>query len=203
MLTDLACRRAAPREKPYKLADARGLYLYVLPSGYRSWRWKYRFGGKEKRMVFGPYPDISLIEARDLQQAGARLVRSGVDPSIDKRQRSAAQASKAGITFEPLAREWHENQRHLWSAKHAADVLSQMERDVFPKIGKLPISDITPPLVLEALRVIEARGAWTCFRKVESFPEVKGELDDEATTVYKGIRGRGGPAGGDQWAHAA
>jgi integrase len=159
MLTDLACRRATPEEKPYKIADARGLYLYVLPSGYRSWRWKYRFAGKEKRMVFGPYPEISLIEARELQQAGARLLRSGVDPSIDKRQRSAAQASKAGITFAPLALEWHENQKHLWSAKHAADVLSQLERDVFPKIGKLPIADITPPLVLEALRGIEARGA--------------------------------------------
>jgi len=44
---------------------------------------------------------------------------------------------------------------------------------------------------------------WTCPGKVESFPEVKGELDDEAATVYKGIRGRSGPAGGDQRAHTA
>jgi len=56
MLTDRACRQAKGLEKPYKLGDAHGLYLFVLPSGYKSWRWKYRIGGKEKRVVFGGYP---------------------------------------------------------------------------------------------------------------------------------------------------
>lgn len=60
MLTDTACKKAKPQEKPYKLTDAQGLHLYVTPKGYKSWRWKYRFAGKEKRLVFGPYPEVTL-----------------------------------------------------------------------------------------------------------------------------------------------
>ena len=159
MLTDAACRNAAPREKPFKLSDSAGLYLYVLPSGFKSWRWKYRFGGKEKRMVFGPYPTITLSKARQLREDAARVLRDGVDPSVSKRQRAAEQTAMAGSTFETVAREWHESQKALWSKRHAALVLSSFIADVFPKIGKLPITAVTTPLVLEVLRPIEARGA--------------------------------------------
>ncbi|PND71736.1 Arm DNA-binding domain-containing protein, partial [Escherichia coli] len=71
MLTDKACRQAKGVEKPYKLSDARGLYLYVTPTGFRSWRWKYRFAGKEKRLTFGPYPDITLAKAREQRDDAA------------------------------------------------------------------------------------------------------------------------------------
>ncbi|MBW6525823.1 Arm DNA-binding domain-containing protein [Sphingomonas sp. RHCKR7] len=90
MLTDLACRRAAPRPTAYKLSDAFGLYLYVLPSGYRSWRWKYRVAGKEKVLVFGPYHAVTLAKARQLREEAARSLREGIDPSISRRQRAAA-----------------------------------------------------------------------------------------------------------------
>jgi len=110
MLTDRACRQAKPADKSYKLGDSHGLYLFVMPSGYKSWRWKYRFGGKEKRMVFGPYPDIPLLEARDLREAAARELRKGNDPAVDKRQRAAAQIARVGNSFEIIAREWHESQ---------------------------------------------------------------------------------------------
>lgn len=159
MLTDAACRKAAPRDKPYKLSDSGGLYLYVLPTGFKSWRWKYRFGGKEKRLVFGPYPTVTLAKARVMREDGARVLRDGSDPSVTKRQRAAEQTALAGSTFETIAREWHESQTPLWSKRHAALVLSSFESDVFPKIGKLPITAVTTPLVLEVLRPIEARGA--------------------------------------------
>ena len=166
MLTDVACRKAAPKDKAYKLADSNGLYLYVLPSGYRSWRWKYRFGGKEKRVVFGPYPDVSLIEAREFRTEAARSVRRGIDPSIEKRQRGAAAIARAGATFEQLARDWHESQKSVWSPRHAEDVLHRFEQDVFPRLGKMPIADITPPIVLEVLRVVEKRGAIETSRRL-------------------------------------
>ncbi len=159
MLTDAACRNAAPRDKPFKLSDSGGLYLYVLASGFKSWRWKYRFGGKEKRMVFGPYPTVSLAKARQMREDGARVLRDGVDPSVSKRQRAAEQTALAGSTFETIAREWHESQKALWSKRHSALVMSSFEGDVFPRIGKLPITAVTTPLVLEVLRPIEARGA--------------------------------------------
>ena len=59
-LTDVAIRAAKPREKPYRLSDSGGLYLEVSPSGSKLWRWKYRFGGKEKRLALGVYPDVPL-----------------------------------------------------------------------------------------------------------------------------------------------
>ncbi len=159
MLTDAACRNAGPREKPYKLGDSSGLYLYVLPSGFKSWRWKYRFAGKEKRMVFGQYPALSLAKARQKREDASRTLRDGLDPSVSKRQRAAEQMALAGSTFETLAREWHESQKALWSKRHADLVLSNFVADVFPRIGKLPITAITTPLVLEVLKPIEARGA--------------------------------------------
>ncbi len=159
MLTDLACGKAAPKDKPYKLGDAGGLYLYVLQSGFKSWRWKYRVGGKEKRLVFGGYPEISLSKARELREDAARTLREGADPAVAKRQRAAEQTAMAGSTFETIAREWHASQKAGWSKRYANIVLNSFVNDVFPRIGTLPITAVTTPLVLEVLRPIEARGA--------------------------------------------
>jgi integrase len=159
MLTDTACKRAKAQDKPYKLADAQGLHLYVTPSGYKSWRWKYRFAGKEKRLVFGAYPKVTLVEARSMREDAARQLRSGVDPSVDKRQRSAAHMARAGSTFETVANDWFASQERTWSKRYANIVRRSLDQDVFPKLGKLPIESITTPLVLEVLRPIEQRGA--------------------------------------------
>lgn len=158
-LSDRACKAAKGAEKPYKLADASGLYLYVTPNGYRSWRWKYRFGGKEKRLTFGPYPDVSLAEARDLRESAARQLRSGIDPAVEKKRQSAARALQAEATFKTIAEDWRASQASVWSKRHAALVKASMERDVYPKIGSLPIEAITTPIVMEVLRPIEQRGA--------------------------------------------
>ena len=80
-LTDAAVKKAAAREKPYKMADAGGLYLYVAPSGLKSFRMKFTLGGKEKLLTFGPYPDMKLSEARDRRDEVRRQLREGLDPS--------------------------------------------------------------------------------------------------------------------------
>lgn len=159
MLTDAKCRTAKPREKPYKLADDRGLYLYVTPAGYKSWRWKYRIAGKEKREIFGPYPQVSLAEARELRDAAAKAKRQGVDPSVQRKQRRAAMASAADRTFEAIARKWHARRKKTWAPRHGENVLKSLTDEVFPKIGTIPIGDVTAPMVLDVLRPVEARGA--------------------------------------------
>ncbi len=88
MLTDTAIKKAKPKEKAYKLGDSGGLYLYIMPSGYRSWRMKFRYGGKEKRLVFASYPDTALLQARAMRENAAKLLRGGVDPSIHKVQQA-------------------------------------------------------------------------------------------------------------------
>ena len=69
------------------------------------------------------------------------------------------------MTFEVVAREWHEHQKDRWSAPHAQDILHRLEMDMFPQIGKLPIADIKPIQVLTALRTIEKRGAFEMARR--------------------------------------
>ncbi len=77
---------AKPREKAYKLAEGAGLYLEVVPSGSRYRRMKYRFNGKEKRMVFGVYPAMSLAQARALRDDAKKKLAEGIDPSYAKKQ---------------------------------------------------------------------------------------------------------------------
>lgn len=80
-LTDVACKKAQPDAKPYKMADGNGMYLEVMPNGSRYWRLKYRFGGKEKRLALGVYPEITLADAREKRADARKLLASGVDPS--------------------------------------------------------------------------------------------------------------------------
>jgi integrase len=166
MLTDLQCKKAKAGEKDYKLADAHGLYLFVTKAGFRSWRWKYRFAGKEKRLVLGSYPEMSLGAAREARGNAARLLKSGVDPSLQARQLAAMRLEEAGTTFEAVAREWHGQQVSGWVPRHAADVLKSLEQDVFPRIGALPIKGITSPMVLEVIRAIEDRPSIETARRV-------------------------------------
>ena len=80
-LTDTAIRSAKPREKVFKLYDERGLYLEVRPTGAKWWRWKYRVAGREKRLSFGVYPDVSLKSAREKREAARQQLAAGIDPS--------------------------------------------------------------------------------------------------------------------------
>lgn len=159
MLTDSQARKAAPRDRDYKLADANGLYLFVTRVGSKSWRMKYRFGLQEKLLTFGRYPEVSLTEARDRRDEARRLLRDGNDPAIEKKKARLAAIAQAGQTFQKLALQWHANETPRWSPVHAADVLRSLERDVFPEIGSMPIAQIDTPTVLATLRKIEARGA--------------------------------------------
>ena len=166
MLTDLQCRKAKAGEKDYKLSDAHGLYLFVTRTGFRSWRWKYRFAGKEKRLVLGSYPDINLSAAREARENGARLLRSGIDPALQAKQLAAIRLEEAEATFETVAREWHGQQLGGWVPRHGADVIKSLEQDVFPKIGALPVKGITSPMVLEVIRAIEDRPSIETARRV-------------------------------------
>lgn len=166
MLTDAAIRRAKAGEKDFKLSDSGGLYLLVTTSGSRLWRLKYRFGGKEKLLALGAYPETTLLAAREARDAAKRVLAEGQDPSVRRRVLAAAAASEAGDTFEVLAREWHTLKAPTWGEVHAGNVLHSLEAWVFPYIGAIPVRQITPPVVLEVCRKIEARPAIETARRV-------------------------------------
>ncbi|KAA1015126.1 DUF4102 domain-containing protein [Paraburkholderia panacisoli] len=158
-LTDLKIRNAKPTDKQQKLFDERGLYLLVTPAGGKWWRLKYRFGGKEKSLSMGVYPDIGLKQARERRDAARKLLANGIDPSIDRKVQKAATTERAANSFEAVAREWFAKQSPGWAQSHADKVIGRLENDVFPWLGGRPIADITAPEVLAVLRRVETRGA--------------------------------------------
>lgn len=164
-LTDTQIRKAKPADKPYKLTDGGGLYLAVSPAGSKVWRLRYEIEGKEKLLTIGHYPDVTLEAAREARGAQKKLLRSGVDPSSEKAKRIKV-AVPANVTFEHLAREWHEMTKGQWVGHHAYDVIHSLERDIFPKLGSRDIRTIGIPDVLEVLRAIEARPAIETAKRV-------------------------------------
>lgn len=166
MLTDAACRKAAAREKAYRLPDSGGLHLFVTQAGGKLWRLRYHYAGREKLLSIGPYPAVGLGEAREAREAARAHLRAGRDPGQQKALARAAAMVSAATTFEAVAREWHALHLPRWSARHAADVLGSLEDAVFPALGKLPIAEISEPLVLAVLRAIEARPAIETARRV-------------------------------------
>lgn len=164
MLTDKACRAAATDDSPIKLSDGQGLYLFVTKTGLKSWRLKYRFGGKEKKLVFGPFPAIGLREARDKRDEARKQLRDGIDPSLSTR-RAKARAALGGDSFREAALRWHELQKPGWKEKHAADAKGSLEKHVFPSIGSIPLLDVRPADVRHLLEKVQAEsGSETAHR---------------------------------------
>ena len=158
-LTDLVVKKARPEDSPYKLSDGLGLYLLVYPTGNKGWRYRYRFGGKEKMMSLGPYPKVKLSEARNKLEEVKELVAQGIDPVIAKNKKQMAD-TEALNTFELIAREWFTLKYCKdVSAGQASRIMTKLKDDIFPWIGSMHISDITAKQLLPVLRRIEARGA--------------------------------------------
>lgn len=155
-----------PTEKAYTLADEKGLYLQITPAGSKLWRLKYRFGGKEKLLALGEYPQLSLAEARDHRDQARKLLAAGTDPGEHKKAMKLAKAAEAANSFEAVARQWHAKVKAGLVPEYADKVLRSLELDVFPVIGRRPVAEIRPPEMLAMLRKIEARGALETLKRV-------------------------------------
>ena len=142
-LPDNAVRSVKPGDKPRKLADEKGLYLLVNPSGSKLWRFKYRVDGKEKLLALGSYPEITLRQARDDRDAARSKVARGIDPGAERKEVKAKTTGES--TFGFIAGEWFERQRSNWTEGHAITVRSRLDRDVLPYLGKREISKIDAP----------------------------------------------------------
>lgn len=143
--------------KTYKVADEKGLYLEVTPTGAKRWRLKYRFEGKEKLLSVGVYPDVSLKQARERREALRKQIADGINPA---EARKAEKLSSSDLdSFETIAREWHSKFKSNWSENHGERTLTRIEQNIFPWLGRKSINKITAPELLSALRRIESRGA--------------------------------------------
>lgn len=174
MLTDREIKAFAATDRPQKKADFGGLYLYISPrardggtgGGTMVWRFKYRHAGKEKLLVLGRYPAVSLKDARRMRDQAKDLLATGKDPSLQAKRLKLIGDAQALDTFEKHARAWHEASKGRWKPVHAEDVLTSMERDLFPTIGDHPVTSIDKPLLLAALKKVEARGSLETARRL-------------------------------------
>lgn len=164
-LTARQVETAKPKDKPYKLTDGAGLYLLVNTNGSRYWRLKYRYAGKEKLLSIGTYPDISLADARTKRGEAKKLLANGGDPSEEKQVEKQAKIAAVNNSFKLIALEWHEHKRPNWSKGYAEDILEYLKKDIFPYLGKRPITDIKPKDMLDVLRKMEQRGVLDKLKK--------------------------------------
>lgn len=166
-LNNLVVNNAKPKDKSYKLADSRGLYLFVHNKGYKYWRYKYRYQGKEKLMQFGAYPEISLKEARNLHNDAHRLVSDGIDPIANKNEIAQQKDIAENSLFKVVANEWYEKEATNWADSTASKNRRFLDVHLIPKLGNEDIASIKAPQVLEVLRPIEAKGKNETAHKVK------------------------------------
>ncbi|MDW5418854.1 tyrosine-type recombinase/integrase [Iodobacter sp. CM08] len=159
-LTKLEVDKAKPKEdgKVLKLADGLGLSLWVMPTGAKYWRFKYRWANKEKSLALGVYPEVSLKTARIKRDEARKLLGDGTDPNTQRQTEKLARVMADKNTFEAVAREWHRIKARDWAPRHAEAVLTSLTCYLFPSLGKRPVATIEPQEVLEVLRKVEITG---------------------------------------------
>lgn len=169
MLTEIQVKNAKAQGKAYKLTDGNQMYLYISQTGGKSWRLDAVVNGKRATLTLGKYPAMKLKQAREAADRARELIAKGIDPREEKK-RIAEQAREAerqqALTFEKVAWEWFNVQMVNRRPDHIKNIRNRLNHHVLPYIGKLPISEITPNDILEALRHTEARGALDLTRRL-------------------------------------
>lgn len=153
MLTIKQIDAAKPKDKPYRLLDSNGLYLYVPVTGKKVWQLRYKLDGKEKVLTVGKYPLMSLQEARDKAWLAKKDVSVGVDPV------KAKKLSVKENSFGSIYQEWYEHKKQVWSEVYSTELSRMFQDDILPLIGGMDINEIEPMQILEVIRRFEDRGA--------------------------------------------
>lgn len=169
-LTENRLRTLKPKDKSYKVADHRGLYIEVTPSGGKLWRFRYRIGNVEKKLAIGPYPEINLKQARNAADAARHSVAEGGDPAFEKRKKKIRDEFLSAQTFEAVAQEYIEQMMVKNGLAQATLVKANyFLEQLTPAIGNRPIHEIEPFEVLAPLKRLEATGKHETAKKCRSF----------------------------------
>lgn len=157
-LTDAQVKAAVRADSPHKLYDENGLFVLVHPNGSKYLRMRYTLHGREKLLSLGVYPNVTLSQAREKAREARVQIDKGIDPAAERRKRKLARRAAAEATFGAIAEEWFELKAEKASPNYRRDIRSVLNAHLLPKLGPLPISEIDPPVLLGALRAVEARG---------------------------------------------
>ncbi len=159
-LTEIKIRNIKPDGTIKRYHDAGGLYLETSKVGSKYWRWKFRFQGKESRISLGRWPDVSLKQAREKRDEYRKTLADGIDP------RRGRKTGGGLVTFGEVACEYVNNQKNVWTDNSFETANSRLKNNVLPYIGDMPIGEITPIIMLDIARKMEARQAFELTRRV-------------------------------------
>lgn len=152
-LTDRTALAAKPKAKPYPIADGGGLFLEVLPSGSKVWRYSYRIDGKRTKVTIGQYPLIGIKAARDRHEELRRTLLEGVDPARQKqiaKVERIAQVAQA-LTFKTFAEIWVAEKLASVTERSRKQATRWLANDVYPLIGAIPLGEVHAADVLKLL----------------------------------------------------
>ena len=192
-LSDTRIRNQKPTEKPCKLTDSGGLYLEVKPTGAKLWRYRYRIAGKENVFALGDYPGMKLAEARQAREDARKLVKQGIHPAHQRKADRIQREHEGANTFEAIAREWLDHNAERWTLRTKRQRQRMLERDVFPRIGSLPMRQVTPALVLDTLKRIDTRApsfavlAKQCIGGIANYAVSTLRGDSDPSAPLKGV----------------
>ena len=191
-LTDVKCRGAKPGKTRIKLSDGGGLQFWIQPNGSRLWQLVYQYQGKQTQMALGPYPQVSLVEARALREDAKAKIRAGIDPTADKRRVDLAK-TLPGDTFKEIALEFIEKCRRDQLAGPTMIKKEWLLDFAYPELGTRKVSDIKPVEVLKVVQQIEFKGNLETARRLRAiigqvcrFAVATGRAEIDPTPVLRG-----------------
>ncbi|MEM0934991.1 MAG: integrase arm-type DNA-binding domain-containing protein [Pseudomonadota bacterium] len=167
-LSDSGLRNLKPAERPYKRFDGGGLYVQVNPSGSKLWHLKYRFRGKEKLLCFGPYPVLSLKDAREKRDQAKRQLIDGLDPSEQRKQARLQDERERAVTFGGVAEEYLDKLRKEGRAAQTLKKQTWLVAFTEADLAGRPISQIEAPDILSVLKKVEENGTYETARRLRS-----------------------------------
>ena len=171
MLTDIQIKNAKPTDKQYSIPDYGGLSIVIEPTGSKIWQHRFRMypNGKEKAFVrrSGYYPTMSIRDARAWRDNNKELISQGITPSKKYAKLKQIQTDKA--LFKDMFDNWHHTmKKQKWSDSYANDVQQRADLYIHPKLGRLPVDEITIHMVRELLLEIQDTG------KLDTVDKIKG-----------------------------
>lgn len=193
-LTDVKIRSKHPRGKAYPVADAGGLFLEVLPSGGKTWRFSYRIDGKRTKVTIGSYPAIGLKAARDVHEDMRTQLAQGVDPArrkqLAKIERTANTAQNN--TFKEFAAVWVTEKMASVTERSRKQAVRWLENDVYPVIGAMPLGGVHPADILKLLESmrntpVKANGVRSIVDRIYQYAAQKLLVTFNPATPMKGL----------------
>ena len=187
LLDEKTISNTKPTDKPNTLRDGNGLFVLIHPNGSKYFQLRTTVNGKPKLIQIGVYGEVSLSEAREVARAKRKLAETGIDPILQKKIDKASSRLAASATLEVVYESWL-SEKHI-SPSYNKKITSTFKGNVLPRLGDIPIKDITAPLIKTILIVMEARGSVTLAKKVKAWLK---EIIDHATS--EGLRAGDNPS---------